>query len=303
MPPYTADTADNVLEHVTSLYDSVRTVRPLVLHLTNIVVVNDQANITLALGGSPIMSLAAEEQELLSPMVSALLLNIGTIHRAQRETMLIAAKQAGRHGKPIILDPVGVALGGYRAEVVQDILDNSIPAVITGNAAEIGYLARLDASAKGVDSIADLKDPVRVVRDLAKQTGSVIVLHGEIDYVSDGETVVQLSNGHVDLSKVTGTGCSTGSAIATFVGVALDGIDLNPRGLEKSAADERNIRRRIFAGSVAGVLATSLAGELAVEASANHGTASFKAAWIGSIGRLTGEIIKSRAKVVIRYDQ
>ncbi len=47
-------------------------------------------------------------------------------------------------------------------------------------------------------------------------TGSIVVLTGVTDYVSDGTTVVRLSNGHPLLGEITGSGCMVGTAVATF---------------------------------------------------------------------------------------
>jgi len=43
---------------------------------------------------------------------------------------------------------------------------------------------------------------------------------GPIDYISDGVTVVSLSNGDAVLGKITGSGCIVGSSIASFCAVA-----------------------------------------------------------------------------------
>lgn len=58
------------------------------LQLTNIVVANQSANATLALGASPIMATAPEEMEDLSLVIGALLVNFGTIK--DKEGMLLA---------------------------------------------------------------------------------------------------------------------------------------------------------------------------------------------------------------------
>ncbi len=57
-------------------------------HITNYVTVNDCANITMCFGGAPVMADAAEEVEEMVAMASALVLNIGTLNRAQIESML-----------------------------------------------------------------------------------------------------------------------------------------------------------------------------------------------------------------------
>lgn len=42
------------------------------------------------------------------------------------------------------------------------------------------------------------------------------MLTGVTDYVSDGTTVVRLSNGNPLLGEITGSGCMVGTAVATF---------------------------------------------------------------------------------------
>ena len=75
------DTADttSVLASASSLLSMLRGRTPLVHHLTNEVVMNQSANITLAGGGSPLMAMAPEEMEDISKICSALLINFGTV--------------------------------------------------------------------------------------------------------------------------------------------------------------------------------------------------------------------------------
>ncbi len=58
--------------------EELRRRKPLIHHLMNFVAMNDAANITLALGASPIMAHAAEEVEELVSIAGALYINIGT---------------------------------------------------------------------------------------------------------------------------------------------------------------------------------------------------------------------------------
>ena len=47
-----------------------------------------------------------------------------------------------------------------------------------------------------------------------------MVLTGVTDWVSDGQSVVKLSNGHPLLGEITGSGCMVGTSVATFCGGA-----------------------------------------------------------------------------------
>ncbi|MFR0873813.1 MAG: hydroxyethylthiazole kinase [Bilophila wadsworthia] len=62
-----------------NILSAVRQKRPLVHFITNYVTVNDCANMTLALGGSPIMADDLREVEQIVGHCSALVLNIGTL--------------------------------------------------------------------------------------------------------------------------------------------------------------------------------------------------------------------------------
>ncbi|KAJ7619378.1 Hydroxyethylthiazole kinase [Roridomyces roridus] len=279
--------SSQVLRSVADLYAAIRDVNPLVVQLTNFVVANDQANLTLALGASPIMSFSPEEQLDLGRITGALLVNIGTVSDIQSKTALLAGKAVNERHRPVILDPVGVGASSYRHQVVQELLAEWRPSIITGNAAEIAHIYGLTGLGRGVDSQQEHSDPARLVRDLALRERCVVVLHGATDWLSDGETVVKLSNGHVRLTTITGTGCSTGSAIAAFSAVATP-----PEAKEINLHD-------LLVASIAGVLATSIAGEIAAENSPNSGPASFRVAWIDAVSTLNPEIISERARIQV----
>ncbi|KAJ7083478.1 Thz kinase [Mycena epipterygia] len=280
-------TSSEILDAVTALYATIRDLNPLVVQLTNFVVANDQANLTLALGASPIMSFAEEEQVDLSRITGALLVNVGTVSQSQAKTARRAGIAANELHRPVVLDPVGVGASQFRHNTIQELLASWRPSVITGNAAEVAHIHGLVGLGRGVDSLGEHSDPARLVRDLARREHCVVVMHGAIDWLSDGETVVKLSNGHIRLTTVTGTGCSTGSAIAAFSGAATP-----------LSAKELNLRDLLFA-SVAGVLATSVAGELAAEDTGSRGPASFRVAWIDVVSTLTPEIIARRARIEV----
>ena len=50
--------------------------------------------------------------------------------------------------------------------------------------------------------------------------GCIVLLSGPTDYLSDGSTVIRLSNGHELLGQITGAGCVLGTTIAAFCGAA-----------------------------------------------------------------------------------
>ena len=140
---------------------------PLVHHITNYVVMNDTANLTLALGALPVMAHAKEEVAEMVGAAGALVLNPGTLTPEWVEAMLIAAKRANELGIPVIYDPVGVGATRLRNETGERFLSELRLAVVRGNSGEVGALAGAGGRVKGVESVEGVKDPVQVARNLA----------------------------------------------------------------------------------------------------------------------------------------
>ena len=97
--------------------------------------------------------------------------------------------------------------------------------MIKGNEAEIltvwGSSDENPEQQRGVDSSSTLIPTQKavLVRRLAKREKCVVVLTGAADFVSDGEAVFEIRNGHKYLGEVTGTGCCLGTAISAGVAV------------------------------------------------------------------------------------
>ncbi|MFR4119755.1 MAG: hydroxyethylthiazole kinase [Bilophila wadsworthia] len=79
--------------------------------ITNYVTVNDCANMTLALGGSPLADDLREVEQIVGHC-SALVLNIGTLSERTVQSML-AAGRSQRLGRPVVFDPLGVGASHF----------------------------------------------------------------------------------------------------------------------------------------------------------------------------------------------
>jgi hydroxyethylthiazole kinase len=193
--------------------------RPLVHQITNYVVMNETANATLALGALPVMAHAPEEVEEMAAAAGALVLNIGTLSEHWVEAMLLAGKATSA---PIVLDPVGAGATGYRTDTAKRLLDELPVAVVRGNAAEIATLAGREAEIRGVEAMETPDSGGELAKDAARSLGSVVAVTGPIDFVSDGERVVAVSNGHELLGTVSGTGCMSTAVTGAFLAVTPD---------------------------------------------------------------------------------
>jgi hydroxyethylthiazole kinase len=130
--------------------------------------------------------------------------------------MLKSGKRAKELGIPIVLDPVGAGATKLRTDTCTQILEEVKPDVIRGNQAEVMILAGEEAKIQGVDSLETGETPVEALKSMSRQTGAVICVTGPTDYITDGETVLTVENGHPMMGNVTGTGCSATTAVAVF---------------------------------------------------------------------------------------
>ena len=228
------------------LLSLVREKRPLVHHITNYVTVNDCANITLCAGGAPVMADAPEEVQEMAAVAGALVLNIGTLNRAQVESMLLAGSMANERKIPVILDPVGVGATQFRTETAHRLMDELDIAVLKGNAGEIGVLAGAGGKVRGVDSHGISGDVVAIAKDYARSAGIVVCVSGATDVVTDGKRVLLVGNGHPQMGSISGTGCMAASVIGAFNAVSGEPVKASAAALaafgfagERAAAQAR----------------------------------------------------------------
>lgn len=209
---------------IAATLEKLRTEKPLVHNITNVVVTNFTANGLLAIGASPVMAYAKEEVADMAKMAGALVLNIGTLNEENVESLLIAGKSANKHKVPVIFDPVGAGATQYRTVTSQKIVKELDITALRGNAAEVANVVGENWAIKGVDSGDGEGDLIALAVKAAKQLNTIAVITGKQDIVSDGETTYICKNGHSLLTIVTGAGCLLTSVIGAFCAVEKDHV-------------------------------------------------------------------------------
>ncbi len=207
------------------IWDNIQKIRknsPLVHSITNYVVMNNTANALLACGASPIMAHAIEEIEEMVKLCNCTVINIGTLDSNTAESMYKAMQVAKQHNKPTVLDPVGVGATTFRHKVVQNILSQSIPTIIRGNASEIMCIAGITTLSRGVDSSNSTLDSLSSAINLSKQLNTTISISGEIDFVVNGNSIAKIYNGSYIMERVTGMGCTSSAIHGAALGVCND---------------------------------------------------------------------------------
>ena len=267
------------MSNYSALLTKLRETKPLVHHITNYVTVNDCANITLAIGASPVMADDIGEAADIAAIAKAVVLNMGTLNKHTIPSMIAAGISANAKGIPVIFDPVGAGASKLRNETAVNLIKEVKLSVIRGNISEIRFIAGLQSQTKGVDAsesdIAGADSAGQTAKELAQKLNCTVVVSGAIDAVSDGKKIVLIENGHPMLGNLTGTGCMCSSLIGSFCGA-------NPDNTFNAAA--------------AAMLCMGIAGELAFEKTGHLGNGSFRAALHDAVSRMDAQILAKLAR-------
>jgi hydroxyethylthiazole kinase len=236
----------------------VREKRPRVHSITNAVAQAYTANVLLAFGALPSMTISPEEIGNFVDRADALLVNLGTFDAERRAATDIAIKQAIGKNKPWVLDPVLIDRSPPRADYARTIAKRG-PSVVRLNAAEFEALSRTGA------------DDGAVIR-FAGEREVAIALTGAADLITDGHRQRRIGNGHEWMALVTAMGCAGSAMVAACLAVEKDPV----------------------LAAAAALLALGVAGEIAAEQASGPG--SFASATIDALHRLDKAALSSRAR-------
>jgi hydroxyethylthiazole kinase len=246
-----ADIAADVLARI-------RERAPRVHCITNSVAQQFTANMLLAAGAVPSMTISADEIGAFVAGADALLVNLGTSDRERKSAIEVAVKIAAGKELPWLLDPVFVDRSPGRAQFGRDLLA-ARPSVVRLNHAEFAALsgnkAEVDAAAR-----------------FAQANAAVVALTGDVDIVSDGARRIAIANGDPLMAAVTAMGC----AGAAFVCAAL--------AIETDA----------WLATLAALAAFGVAGEVAAQTA--KGPGSFAVGMIDALHRLDRATLRTRIK-------
>jgi len=259
-------------DHAWTMLERVRGTTPLIQCLTNTVVTNFTANVLLALGAAPAMVDVPAEAGPFARVASGVLVNLGTPHEEQRAGMREAVLGASATGTPWVLDPVAVGVLPVRTALAAELLDHR-PTAVRGNASEVLALAGVGQGGRGVDAVDGPETALDAAKSLARQYGSILAVSGPTDIITDGTDVVRISNGHPNLTKVTGGGCALGAVTAAFLAVDDDKL----------------------AATAAATAVYTVAAEMAAEGVRGPGT--FAVAFLDALTGINDEMICSRMNI------
>ena len=200
--------AKDLAEGAAALLDRLRARNPRVHCITNAVAQNFTANVLLAMGAVPSMTLSAEEIGAFAASSNALLVNLGTFDDERRAATEIAVKTAAQEHVPWVLDPAFIDRSSARAAYARELVARH-PQAVRLNAAEF---TALSGSAPAREALAGY----------ARAGKTVLALSGATDSIADGERYASVRNGHALMAKVTAMGCAASALVAACLAVEQD---------------------------------------------------------------------------------
>jgi hydroxyethylthiazole kinase len=251
-PVELADIAADVLARV-------RDRGPRVHCITNTVAQQYTANVLLAAGAVPSMTISPEEIVSFVASADALLVNLGTFDTERRSAIDVALGAVDAARMPWTLDPVFIDSSPGRAQFARELLARG-PSVVRLNPTEFGPLF-------GGDPVDEAASRV------AKACATVVALTGGTDIVTDGPRRVAIANGHPLMGLVTATGCAASALVCATLAVETDA----------------------WLAAVAALAIFGVAGEVAGHTA--RGPGSFAGAIIDAVHGLDRATLRARMKV------
>jgi hydroxyethylthiazole kinase len=242
-----------------ALLDRLRARRPRVHCITNTVAQALTANVLLAAGAVPSMTIDAAEVAQFVAGADALLINLGTFDAARRAAADLAIETANAKDKPWVLDPVLIDRTAKRAAFAR-VLVAAKPRAVRCNRAEFAALAGTPPEGGAL---------ARHALDSA----IVIGLTGPVDFVTDGTRLAAIANGDPLMGRITAMGCAVSALVAAAQAVEADA----------------------FAATAAALIWVGVAGELAAKTA--RGPGSLAVELLDALHRLDANALIAHAKV------
>lgn len=206
MPSEAAVSGAALAEAAATVLERLRARSPRVHALTSPVALQRTADVLIAIGAVPTLTMDADEVARVAGGADALLINLGMLDANRR--LAAPRAMAAAAGLPVVLDPVFIDRDPERRAFALQLASGAT--LVKTNAVEA---ARLLHGPEPATAAA-----------LARQLGRPVAITGAVDAVSDGARSVAVGNGHALLAQLTATGCAAGAVIAAAMAVEPDPV-------------------------------------------------------------------------------
>jgi len=226
--------------------------------ITNSVAQQYTANMLLAAGAVPSMTISTEEIGFFVASADAVLINLGTFDIERSSAIDVAVRTAIEKRSPWLVDPVFIDRSPARARFGREILDRR-PSVLRLNHAEFAALSEREADSESIARFAQTH-------------ATVVALTGRVDIVTDGERSTSVANGHPLMGTVTAMGGAGSALVCAALAVETDA----------------------WLATLAALAAFGVAGEVAAQRA--QGPGSFAAAMIDALQGMDRGTLQARVK-------
>ncbi|RZI45539.1 hydroxyethylthiazole kinase [Rickettsiales endosymbiont of Peranema trichophorum] len=209
-----------MINNIQKTLANLRTKKPLILCLTNLVTMEFVANTLLAVGAAPIMTTSENEINELVNIASALYINIGTLNDPFIKLSAKAIEIAQKHNVPIVFDPVGAGATTIRTNTSKSILP--FAKFVRGNSSEIIALADHHHQTYGVEATHTTDEAASIATSISKKNNLVVMVSGPVDLITNGDQSIKVPFGSKLMQTVTGMGCTLTAVIAAFQSIEQD---------------------------------------------------------------------------------
>jgi len=245
-------------ELAADLMARIRDRGPRVHCITNAVAQQYTANMLLAAGAVPSMTISPEEIGAFVGGADALLVNLGTFDIERSSAIEVAVATAAEKRLPWLVDPVFIDRSPAPARFARSLLRRR-PSVLRLNRAEFAALSGHEADAGAATRFAQAH-------------ATIVALTGDVDIVSDGERNTAVANGDPLMSLVTAMGCAGSALVCAALAVETDA----------------------WLATLAALAAFGVAGEIAAQRA--QGPGSFAAAMIDALHGIDRGTLRARVK-------
>jgi hydroxyethylthiazole kinase len=259
LSPARAIAPKDIAAAAADILSRIRERAPRVHCITNVVAQNFSANMLLAAGAIPSMTIAIDEVGEFVARADALLINLGTFDAERRAAAPVAIDVIARRERPWLLDPVFVERSPPRTQFAKSLLAKR-PSVVRLNRPEFVALAGSEPDGAALGRFTESHK-------------ATIGLTGATDVVIGAGRQASIENGDPLMAKVTAMGCAGGALVGACLGVESD----------------------TWLATVAGLLILGVAGEIAAKKASGPG--SFAAGILDAVYALDGATLIARARV------
>ncbi|MEN0041028.1 MAG: hydroxyethylthiazole kinase [Pseudomonadota bacterium] len=189
--------------------EEARSFRPSVHCITNTVAQNFTANVLLAIGMRPSMTVALDEISGFVKSADALLINLGTMDEDRRTAIDDAIAIAQERNLPWVLDPTFVEKSEPRQNLAKQLVGRK-PTALRFNPGEGQYILGAHSSEPHALTV------------LSRSTGSALVMTGAEDVLAVDDDLARVRNGSPLMDRVTAMGCALSAVVAGFLAAEND---------------------------------------------------------------------------------